>query len=269
CPCDFLDPSVCLHPFPNDYFTKADPTTGTARRVNLALVAMPRNAAGKPIDPTDYNRSDGFSPGAAIVLRVPGVDLGVTRAVPITNIARSLDPNAPIVLVNADTLAHHLFWAEIDSNASSEATRAILLHPAVNLADGTRYIVALRRMKDSTGALITPNPDFVAYRDGIATGDPVKEARRAHMESLFTTLARYVLGVAGLPLHQPTPQQAPFICNIPRAALANATASATPARPSLYGHGLFGTNSEVNAGNVESMANEHNFVFCATNWIGM
>ena len=348
CPCDFLDPSVCLHPFPNDYFTKADPTTGTGRRVNLALAAMPRNASEKPIDPTDYDRSDGFSPGAAIVLRVPGVDLGVTGAVPITDLARSLEANAPIVLVNADTLAHHLFWAEIDSNASSEATRAILLHPAVNLADGTRYIVALRRMKDSTGALIPPNPDFVAYRDRTATGDPVKEARRAHMESLFTTLAaagvprhslylawdftvasrrnnserllfarddafarlgsqaptftvtqidnevddkifrrvtgqylveryvsspappaRYVLGLDGLPLHQPTPQQAPFLCIIPRVALANATASATPARPSLYGHGLFGTNSEVNAGNVESMANEHNFVFCATNWIGM
>src|SRR5207247_3704291 len=110
CPCDFLDPSVCLHPFPNDYFTKADPTTGTGRRVNLALAAMPRNASEKPIDPTDYDRSDGFSPGAAIVLRVPGVDLGVTGAVPITDLARSLDANAPIVLVNADTLAHHLFW---------------------------------------------------------------------------------------------------------------------------------------------------------------
>src|SRR5436190_9498357 len=177
--CDPFDPSVCLHPFPNDYFTKADPTTGTGRRVNLALAAMPRNASEKPIDPTDYDRSDGFSPGAAIVLRVPGVDLGVTGAVPITDLARALDADAPIVLVNADTLAHHLFWAEIDSNASSEATRAIFLRPAVNLADGTRYIVALRQMKDATGALIPPNPDFVAYRDGTPTGDPVKEARRA------------------------------------------------------------------------------------------
>src|SRR5207244_5901261 len=196
CPCDFLDPSLCRHPFPNDYFPKADPTTDTGRRVNLALAAMPRNAAEKPIDPTDYNRSDGFSPGAAIVLRVPGVDLSVTGAVPITKIARSLDRNAPIVLVNADTLAHHLFWAEIDSNASSEATRAILLHPAVNLADGTRYIVALRRMKDSTGALIAPNPDFVAYRDRTATRHPVQAAPRAHMQSRFTTLA-----AAGVPRH--------------------------------------------------------------------
>src|SRR5437762_12737647 len=133
---------------------------------------MPRNASEKPIDPTDYDRSDGFSPGAAIVLRVPGVDLGVTGAVPITDLARSLDANAPIVLVNADTLAHHLLWAEIDSNATSEAHRAILLHPAANLADGTRYMVTLRRSKDSTGALIPPNPASVASRDSTATGAP-------------------------------------------------------------------------------------------------
>src|SRR6266446_287118 len=31
CPCDFLDPSVCLHPFPNDYFTKTDPAAGEPR----------------------------------------------------------------------------------------------------------------------------------------------------------------------------------------------------------------------------------------------
>jgi hypothetical protein len=70
-------------------------------------------------------------------------------------------------------------------------------------------------------------------------------------------------------LRQPTPQQANFICNIPRAALANAAASAIPGRASIYGHGLFGSADEVSAGNVESMGNEHNFVFCATDWIGM
>jgi hypothetical protein len=78
-----------------------------------------------------------------------------------------------------------------------------------------------------------------------------------------------ILGSNGLPLHQATPQQASFICNIPRAALPSAAGPAVPARPSLYGHGLLGSNDEVNAGNVEAMGNEHNFVFCATKWIGM
>ena len=348
CPCDFLDPSDCLFPFPSDYLTLADPTTATGRRVHFAVASMPRNVAQTPVEPSDYNLNDGFSPGATILLRVPGVDLARTGAAPITDMARSLDAGAPIVLINASTLDHHLMWAELDANATSEATRALIIHPGVNLAEGTRYIVALRRMKDATGADIAPSADFLAYRDGTPTEEPFKEARRPHMDELFTTLAaagierddlylawdftvasrrnltermlfmrddaftrlgaqapnfavtmveddvdsnifrrvtgtydveryvdsktppaRFELGPDGLPVHQDTPQVASFICIIPRAALAGADAAATPARASLYGHGLLGSNDEVDAGNVKAMANEHNFVFCATKWIGM
>src|SRR5882724_3553395 len=348
CPCDFLDPSVCLYPFPSDWFTVADGSTDTGRRVHFPDVAMPRNASGTSIPSSDYNLNDGFSPGTSILVRVPGVDLGMTGAAPITDIARSLDADAPIVLVNASTGEHHLMFAEIDSNASSEANRAVIIHPSVNLAEATRYIVALRRMKDSGGTLIAPTADFLAYRDGTPTGDSLKEARRPHMEAIFTTLAaagvdrddlylawdftvasernlserllfvrddgftrlgtsapsftvtnveddvdtnifrrvtgtyeveryvdsttapaRFVLGPDGLPVHQSTSQPASFICIIPRAALPSASGPVTAARASIYGHGLLGSGSEVNAGNVESMANEHNFVFCATKWIGL
>ena len=348
CPCDFLDPSVCLYPFPSDWLTMADPTTDSGRRLHFATASMPRNVSGMPMGASDYNLNDGFSPGVSMITRVPNVDLGVTGAAPITDVARSLDANTPVVVVNASTLQHHLVWAEIDSNATTEATRTVLIHPAVNLNEGTRYIVALRRMKDSSGALIAPNPDFLAYRDGTLTGDPVIEGRRAHMESLFTTLAaagvarsdlylawdftvasrrglterllfmrddafarlgtsaptfavsmvendvdsriyrrvtgtylvdryvdsivapaRLVLDANGLPVHQATPQPASFICTIPRAALPSATDPTTPGRASIYGHGLLGSNTEVNSGNVKDMGNEHNFVFCATKWIGM
>src|SRR6185312_6133275 len=65
--CDPIDPSRCLYPWPNDYFTEHG---------HLALKAsmMPRNAEGTPIEPADYNWSDGFSPGAPIVTKVPGLD---------------------------------------------------------------------------------------------------------------------------------------------------------------------------------------------------
>jgi hypothetical protein len=56
---------------------------------------------------------------------------------------------------------------------------------------------------------------------------------------------------------------AKFICNIPYAALQ------APARPSLYGHGLFGSPGEVNQGQLQSFAQERDFVFCATAWAGM
>src|SRR5205823_6624521 len=113
----------------------------------------------------------------------------MTGAAPITDIARSLDSTAPVVLVNASTLAHHLMFVELDANATTTANRSLIIHPAVNLDEATRYIVALRNMKDSSGTVLTPNADFLAYRDNIPTGDPVKEGRRAHMEDIFTTLA--------------------------------------------------------------------------------
>jgi hypothetical protein len=53
-------------------------------------------------------------------------------------------------------------------------------------------------------------------------------------------------------------------CVVPNTATA-----ANPARISLYGHGLLGSRDEVTAGNVERMALEHNFVFCATDWWGL
>jgi hypothetical protein len=55
-----------------------------------------------------------------------------------------------------------------------------------------------------------------------------------------------------------------FDCIVPSTATA-----ATPARISLYGHGLLGSRTEVHAGNVEDMAVEHNMVLCATDWWGL
>src|SRR6185369_9805464 len=139
CPCDFLDGSECLFPFPSDYLTIADASTDTGRRVHYATDTMPRNMMGTPIVPDEYNRNDGFSPGSSILLHVPGIDLAETGAAPITDIARSLDAGAPIVLVNASSHEHHLMWTELDANATADATRALIIRPGVTLEEGTRY----------------------------------------------------------------------------------------------------------------------------------
>jgi hypothetical protein len=72
--CDPLDPAHCLQPWPNDFYTVPDASTDTGRRLALNPAAMPRNVGGVPIDPTEYNRNDGFSPGNLIVTKVPGLD---------------------------------------------------------------------------------------------------------------------------------------------------------------------------------------------------
>lgn len=76
---------------------------------------------------------------------------------------------------------------------------------------------------------------------------------------------QFTFSKKGLPEYHGT-TTAKFTCRIPRSALDSA--NPPKARPSLYGHGLLGSPDEVNAGNVRSMANEHNFVFCATAWAG-
>jgi hypothetical protein len=191
--CDDLDPRACLLPFPNNAFTGADPRTDTLRRVNLNVASMPRNALGKPIDPTEWNRNDGFSPGSMVLTHVPGIDLHATWGGPLDHIqdlSRYGRPDAPMVLLDATTGQRHPFWSELDSSAATDAERLLILRPAVNLAEGHRYIVALRDVRRADGSTIAAGPTFAAYRDRsvLPSPSPAATARRAQMETIFGTL---------------------------------------------------------------------------------
>ena len=51
--CDFIaDPgnSVCMLPFPDDYYTVADPSSATGRRIAFTTEATPTNVEGKHIE---------------------------------------------------------------------------------------------------------------------------------------------------------------------------------------------------------------------------
>ena len=360
--CDFTDPAVCQFPWPNNLFTKRDKGTVTGLRLALKKSAMPRNKDGKPIDPTDMNRADGFSPGSAMLTKVPGLDSPAavkrSKLPPLTNLKRGLAKRSPVVLINARTGKRHPIWVEIDSNAEKKKDRVLIIRPARNLDEGERYIVALRNLRTASGREIKPSRGFRIYRDRIKTGARPIERRRKSFERIFKALKKagvkrgslYLAwdftvaserSLAGRMLHirddafgtlgdtnlkdlkvagqSPTvsvdtvtdyttaqddriarkveghimvpcyltkacapggsfrfdkrglPRRmgvtsVPFVCNIPRSALD--PASPVPARASLYGHGLLGRASEIDAGNVKSMSNEHNFVFCATPWAG-
>ena len=192
--CDFISApgEECLFPYPNDYFTRADDTTDTGKRLNLSIDSTPANASGVHIDPADINTSDGFSPGALVVLHVPGMDTPAaftkTGAVPITRMGASFDKKQPIVLIDAQTGERQPIWSELDSNATSPADTDLLIHPATNLADGHRYIVALRGLKNASGKTISAPEGFRLYRDDIPTGVKAIEKRRKHFEDVFKTL---------------------------------------------------------------------------------
>src|SRR3954471_20730554 len=183
--CDNLDPAVCLQPFPNNFFTKPSTKTDTGLKVNFALTEMPRNAAGTPIQPGQWNRSDGFSPGSLITTYVPGLDLAKTHGVPINDLARSYDKDAAAVVIDAKTLERNLIWTEMDSLASSDSVRNLIVRPAKNFREGHTYIVALRNLEDSGGSTIAAGDAFRGYRDG--TTD---DARSDHFDWIFSRLKK-------------------------------------------------------------------------------
>lgn len=202
-PCDHTDPALCLLPFPNDLFTRADPSTDTGRRVDFQLAEMPRSVAGKPIDPTEWNRNDGFSPGSEVLAFVPGLDLHQTwgtaaMAGPgvggpndprdhLADIGRYQAADAPILLIDAGTGERWPFWSELDHNAATgPGERLLILRPARNFLEGHRYLVALRNLRDGAGNPIPAGPQFAAYRDGTEgpAGDVTfdgDQARRDHL----------------------------------------------------------------------------------------
>ncbi|MEA2330681.1 MAG: hypothetical protein QOH58_819 [Thermoleophilaceae bacterium] len=196
--CDFTDAAVCLFPWPNDFFTKSDKATPTGKRLALKRASMPRNKDGKPIDPADINRADGFSPGSMLITKVRGLDtLQAARRTglpPIGDLSRSLAKRSPVVVINARTGKRHLVWAEIDSNPRRPSDRVLIIRPGKNFTEGERYIVALRNLRNAGGRKLDAGARFRLYRDGIVTRKRLIERRRAHFESLFRTLKK-----AGIP----------------------------------------------------------------------
>jgi hypothetical protein len=117
--CDFLEESYCMFPWPNDFFTVADDSTDTGRRVNLNVLGMPKNLAGLPLRPDEWNRNDGFSPGQQLVTHVPGLDLAASRVGGVDDIEASLKRDAGIIVIDADTGERHPIWAEIDASETA------------------------------------------------------------------------------------------------------------------------------------------------------
>jgi hypothetical protein len=207
-PCDrtvvrpaLADGTTCMYPWPNNLYTTG---TGADRRLNLPLLGMPKNAAGKPINPLPYADSDGFSPGQMLIVPVPGLDnpeaFARTGSVPITDMGRYLAPDAPVVVIDVQTGKRHPIWTEIDVNplgplpqgsGAGEVVEAaedqlgqdleplptgaprptntanvnFLIRPAVNFENGHRYVVGMRTLRDRTGAVLPPTRGFRLYRD--------------------------------------------------------------------------------------------------------
>jgi hypothetical protein len=360
--CEFIaspGSSKCMLPFPDDYYTKADPSSPTGRRIDFRELAMPTNVSGTPIEAAPYNVGDGFSPGSVITLKIPGIetsaDVAATGAAPINGIGRYRATNAPVVVIDASTGVRQPIWVEIDSTVKADKAN-VEIHPAVNFTPGHRYIVALRSLKNAKKQRLQAPEGFRVFRDNLPSSEERVNERRPHFEEIFTKLAAagierstlylawdftvasdqnntgrelamrnaafsalgdnnladgkvqgsspsfavtgtenepnpgeiarrvkgevvvpcflfpncgpggtMVLGPEGAPLQNGV-WSANFDCIIPVVAT---TGAGETARPSLYGHGLFGQASEVASGPQRALSQSHDIVQCATEEIGM
>lgn len=180
--CDFIDPANCLLPFPNNQFTKAA-ATDTGLQVNFNPLATPRNVLGKPIDPTDQNRADGFSPGQTLLIRVPGLDLDKTAAagVPVPRLGKpgfnqrmenSLHPDSAIVVYDVTGDKPHLVWAEMDANLTGYTTcdMPAPLQTLSELGGQDEITQAVQTFRAGCNGAIKPAVDARDARD--PTSDP-------------------------------------------------------------------------------------------------
>ncbi len=197
--CDFIgaqDGSLCLMPFPDDYYTVKDSSTATGRRVNLTDAAMPQNVDNTPVSAAPYNLNDGFSPGQVITLRVPGLDtpeaFANTNPIPLNDLSRneSQDSKEPIVVIDAATNKRVPIWVELDSNATSPAGTALLIHGATQFEAGHRYIVAMRKLKDSAGNKLSAPEGFRYYRDDLPSNEDAITSQSKRFENMFRSLRK-------------------------------------------------------------------------------
>jgi hypothetical protein len=183
----------CLLPFPSNLFTRPDHSSKTGLRVNLPAGAMPISAAGQRVSVAPYDRADGFSPGSAAILHVPGLDNAAaftrTGAASVLDMAKSLRKNQPIVIIDEQTGRRQLIWSELDANAKTPQTTDLLIHGAKDFVDGHTYVVALRNLRTAAGHVIPPPKWFERLRDNrpLPANERSQSARYAR---IFAALAR-------------------------------------------------------------------------------
>ena len=359
--CEFIaspGSSECMLPFPDDYYTKVDPTSPTGRRIDFRELATPTNLSSQHIEVAPYNTGDGFSPGSVIALKIPGIettaDVAATHAAPINHLVRYKNAKAPVVVIDTTTGQRWPIWVEIDSTVKAEKAN-LEIYLVVNFTFGDCYIVVLCNLKNAKKQHLQAPEGFRTYRDNLPSSEEKVNERRPHFEGIFSTLegagiarsslylawdftvasdenntgrelsmrnaafstlgdnnladgvvegtsptftvtetenepeaevARRVKGTVVVPCFL-FPSCAPggtmlldtegkpiqngvwpanFDCIVPVSATTGAGESA---RPSLYGHGLFGDASEVGSGPQRSLSQMHDIVQCATDEIGM
>jgi len=186
--CDPLDEAQCALPWPSNLYLHPDTTRPTGHVLRFGATSLPRNRTGVYIDGSSLVHLDGYGLGTPIMAVFPNVDVS---GMPDENtLERSLAADARVLLfeVTGTALRRVPCWVELDSQEPDSARKILFLRPAVILKEATRYIVAFRNLRDTSGGAIAPSRAFAALRDGTTAGDARLAPRQARFNEVFSLL---------------------------------------------------------------------------------
>ena len=151
--CNGVPKRGCLLPFPNDFAqTKADTHDADRPPGRLRCAPpMPANKCGKRIDPREWNRNDGFSPGQPIIVHVPSLktpgQLPRSGIVPVNDLAKYTEPRQPLLLLDEKTGKRQIVWGELDADEAADHEPPPDHPPGQEPRAGRRYVVVLRNLQ--------------------------------------------------------------------------------------------------------------------------
>ncbi len=195
--CDPLMPESCTLPWPSNLYLKPDATRKTGYTLTFGATSLPKSIGNVQVKPEPYARLDGYNVGTHVLTIWPNLD--ITGLADENDLGPSMKPDAPILWleVSADgkTVKQLPYFSELDLQPVNDkgvkdpdlVHRVLFTRAGVTLHEGTRYIIAMRNLKDTTGKVYTPSAAFAALVAGKTKGTTL-EARQARFDDTFAIL---------------------------------------------------------------------------------
>jgi len=186
-PCDPLDQSHCLLPFPSSLYLRPDEARVTGYTLDFGA-ALPRNAVDKPVESEPYQRHDGY--GVSTPLIVHFRDLDATGMAHEYDTDPSLEPDAPIVWleVHEGEVERVPYFVDFDGRALDPSRLLTFVRPARILKPNRRYVVAFRGLVDTSGQPIPRSAAFTALVQGETGTSVALGPRQARFDEVFAIL---------------------------------------------------------------------------------
>lgn len=186
--CNPVEDSLCLLPYPSDFYLDEDPSTDTGRRVAFGPTSLPANIDGVQMAPDFWNELDGFSTLGELLTHLPGAT--VEGVIPWDDLGRTEDADVKTVILDVETGERVPHWVERDVFGGDPDRELLVLRPARPLRHGAVHVVGIRGLVDAQGQPVDAPQGFAALRDAVAEVEPDLERQRTtYEERIFPALA--------------------------------------------------------------------------------